>query len=217
MKTTNTTEITLLGHNISIDVELKDDAYNSAVDYINQSILEGYDCGYSTANGIDYNWEIIEPSVSNLEDAAKKLEKNDEVIFTHNDLVYKAYLRSDNDYEIEIYDMSSFCNGDELTATDSLIFDGTASEAIAEATESEVCELDTSNFYNLIKVAHHPALSENTISYIKENLASELEGDDCYQYQLDYVCQNLDDCILDENDKKIFIAFEKDAIDYIEL
>lgn len=135
-------EITIVGHEIKVFMSTElENVPDGIVDNINQSILDGNDSGFGTTNdGIHFEWEkVSEENVNTyIEEKIKKLEEDDEVWFEHNQLIYHAYLRSDEEYEIELFDMSNFTNGEELEAKDSMFFDGSAKATILEAIETLV-------------------------------------------------------------------------------
>lgn len=63
--------MTILGHNIELDVDYSELSENDQSDLessINQSILNGYDCGYSLLREMmeGINWKIIEDTIDTV-------------------------------------------------------------------------------------------------------------------------------------------------------
>lgn len=84
------------------------------------------DDGTITENGKDYDWYIND----RLTDKAKILEETEKVMFEHNQLIYEVFLRSDGDYEVNIYSFDDFISGDELEAVDGGCCTGSAKDAV---------------------------------------------------------------------------------------
>lgn len=70
--------MTILGHEVGIDLNINQIgsiAENEIIDIINQSILDGNDCGYSDikTDGLSFNWEIIEDENIKMLESENKL------------------------------------------------------------------------------------------------------------------------------------------------
>lgn len=209
---------TIIGHDIIINKDLNNTDFDSAVDTINNKILEGNDSGdFELENGCLVGWYIApNTSLSYLEEKVYTLEKTDEVSFEYNQKIYKAYKRSDGDYEIERHDLESLLDG-EIDAEDCGFFKGTAREAIEDALEITLPETEVKNLCNIIKTAYKPPFSKEAMQHLKDVCVPEYENEDNQQYQIDNIIQNIDKAILPACDLEILNKLESNGIDYIEL
>jgi len=118
----------ILGHEVDFNVDFDELSGNSQDDIIydiNQSILDGDESGsVTTREKIKVDWKI-ETELSYIDLKISILEKKDEVLFEHNNQIYKVILNSNDEYEYTVYD-------EELELLDGGCFECSAREVIED-------------------------------------------------------------------------------------
>jgi hypothetical protein len=127
---------TIQGHEVKIVSEcgLEGMDLECATETICNEIISGTNSGDNETfvTKTRYSWEIVvfDNTDTYINNKIKKLQEDEEVIFEFNELIFKAQLRSDGDYEIEVFDLDSFTSGGSLDAIECHFIEGSASEAI---------------------------------------------------------------------------------------